>query len=178
MRNIQQSLNKRRHTNHSFWCLWCREDVPHDRSHLRAWWSGFLLPRCLPASSSLASAKNALRKSTPNKSPVLGICPGTFHCVPNGALGVGIGPWYCYEGVIVGHEKWACVPCLWLLNVSIFFIHVEISWLSWIFCSFWHFLLSTPLLSWRMVDFEALNFYLSLSGFRRSWFFYYFSFIK
>ena len=124
MGNIQQSLNKRRHANHSFWCLWCREDVPHGRSHLRAWRSGFLLARCLPASSSSASAENALRKSTPNKSPVLGICPGTFHCVPNGALGVGIGPWYCCEGVIVGHEKWACVSATppnycWLAEVSV-----------------------------------------------------------
>ena len=100
---------KQRHENHSLWCPWWREDVPHGWSYLRAWRSGFLLPRCLPASTSSASAENWWRKSTPNKSPISGIAPGTFHCVPNGALGVAIGALCCYEGVIVGHEKWGCV---------------------------------------------------------------------
>ena len=94
------------HQNQSLWCPWCREDVPHGRSHLRAWRSGFLLPpRCLPASACSASVENSWRKSTPNKSPISGIAPGTFHCGANGALGVAMGASCCCEGVIVGHEK-------------------------------------------------------------------------
>ena len=70
---------------------------------------GFFLPRFLTASTWSASAENWWCKSTPNKSSILGIAPGTFHWVPNGTLGVGIGA-SCYcEGIIVGHEKLGCV---------------------------------------------------------------------
>lgn len=100
---------KQRHEYHSLWCLWWREEVSHGQSYLRAWRSGFLLPRYLLASTYSVSTENSWRKSTSNKSHISGIAPDTCHCGPNGALGVAIGT-SCYcEGVIVGHEKWECV---------------------------------------------------------------------